>query len=155
MKAMMWALRHPSRYNWLRLRPFKRHSLVLITAGAIFIMIGWSYILTAPTDSRVQALQIALNLCSLEGWGVAFIVAGSLGMLSARWPEFSEKWGYTAMAGMASWWANVYLWGVLLGADNSSISGGLVWILITLFLWAISGLENPHEQYFEKVEGEW
>lgn len=150
MMNLVRALMHPRRHRWLVLRPWKRHSLVLLITGGIFICIGWTYILTESTSARVLSLKIAVNIMPIWAWGVIFIISGSLAMLSARWPEASEKWGYSAMAGLSAWWSCCYLAGVVLGAPGSSLSGFLIWALLPVMLWAISGLDNPHERVKEE-----
>lgn len=146
MMSLLRALRHPRSYRWFVLRPWKRHSLVLMAMGSIFICMGWTYILTDPTAVRTDSLRMALNIAPLDVWGGAFIISGVMGMLSARWPEASERWGYTAMSGIASWWACCYLVSVILGwVAISSLTGFFLWASLPVLLWAISGLDNPHE----------
>lgn len=143
MRQLLHALHHPSAYPWLELRPWRRHSLVLSVAGAAYIAIGLTYVLATPAPSRTDALEVPLNLAPLSVWGVAWVIVGLLSMLSARWPPASEKWGYSALSGLAAWWAASYLAGVLLGAENQSVSGALVWGLVAFMWWGISGLDNP------------
>lgn len=143
MRQLLHALHHPSHYRWLELRPWRRHSLVLSVAGAVYVAIGFTYAIAEPVPSRVSALEVPLNLMPLRGWGIVWVIVGLLAMLSARWPPASEKWGYSALSGLAAWWAASYLAGVLLGAQNQSTSGALVWGLVAFLWWGISGLDNP------------
>lgn len=125
-------------------RPWKRHSLVLIVAGLVYIGIGISYILAEPTEARAQALHLAFFWLSADGWGVVFIFAGILAAISSRWPPISETWGYTVLTGLSAAWAGFYLMGIVI--DESplvNLSAVLSWGLIAFMWWAISGLVNP------------
>lgn len=146
MKHLIAALAHPSRYRWLALRPWRRHSLVLATAGLAYCAIGFIYVITEPTDSRQSSLRLAYNIAPEPAWGTVFITVGLLAVLSGRWPPASEKWGYTTLSGLSALWGAFYLLGVPLGGTASSLSGAAVWFLMTFVWWAISGLDNPVER---------
>ena len=126
------------------LRPFKRHSLVLLVAGLVYSAIGVSYILAEPTSSRQSALTVALDWMPISGWGSLFIFTGSLSIISSRWPPVSETWGYTALTGLSAAWSAFYLTGVVFqNSSISNLSGALSWGMIAFMWWAISGLKNP------------
>lgn len=138
------------------LRPFKRHSLVLMVLGIVYACIGISMLLAnQDVANRSQSLHLALGVMPMEGWGIVWIFVGLVGILSSRWPpEYSahnaETWGYTAFAGISAWWSCVYAWGVLVyHAPSATISGALVWGGVAFLWWAISGLQNPTEQHRE------
>lgn len=133
-------------HPWKAVRPWKRHSLVLLVAGTVYILIGGGYIFTEPTPARSQALHYALNWTggSFTIWGVIFGIAGGLAIISARWPPISETWGYTVLTGLSSGWAMFYLAGVVFGgADESVLTQALIFGLLGFMWWAISGLLNP------------
>lgn len=133
-------------HPWKAVRPWKRHSLVLMVAGAVYILVGVSYITTVPTRSREVALKIALDWMPIQGWGIIFIFAGVLGIISSRWPPISETWGYTVLTGLSAGWATFYLVGVLFeGAPATNLSAVLSWGVIAFLWWAISGLINPED----------
>lgn len=134
---------HPT-HPWKGVRPFSRHSLVLMVAGLVFMAIGVSYVNTEPTLSRTVALHFALAWWGFETWGYIFILAGALAIVSARWPPISETWGYMVLTGLSGAWALFYLAGVLFhDSSPSNISGVLSWGLIAFMWWGISGLVNP------------
>lgn len=146
MKYLASALRHPRDYRWWALRPFQRHSLVLAVAGLVYIAFGSVLVGTVPSADRVSGLRLALAVAPLSVWGVLWIVAGCLAVVSARWPPASKTWGYSAMSGLAFCWAAMYLMGiVLLDAPISGASGALVWSLVGFLWWAIAGLMNPDD----------
>lgn len=131
--------------DWLGVRIWKRHSLVLLVAGLVYIMIGIAYLVTDSTPSRTESLKVALHWMSLGGWGWVFILSGLLAILSSRWPPFSETWGYTVLTGLSAGWAAVYLVGVIGGAPAQGLSGAMSWGLLAFMWWAISGLINPED----------
>lgn len=131
-------------HPWKGIRPWKRHSLVLLVAGLVYILIGISYAFTDPTPSRLVALEFALHWCSFQVWGGVFILSGILSIVSSRWPPVSETWGYTVLTGLSAGWAGFYAVGVIFGDANvSNLSGTLSWGLLAFMWWAISGLVNP------------
>jgi len=142
VKKLIVAAMHPASYRW-GLRPWKRHSLVLLVAGAVYVGMGVAYAATAATASRESALVLAINLMSLSSWGIVWIVVGALAVFSSRWPPASETWGYALLSALSTWWSTCYVYGVATGAENQSITGGLLWGLVAFLWWAIAGLMNP------------
>jgi hypothetical protein len=138
--------------EWFHLRPWKRHSLVLLVTGLVYVFIGIAYITTGPRQSRTVALQIALDWWSLDVWGGVFILSGLLAILSSRWPPFSETWGYFVLTGLSAGWSGFYATGVIFGdSPTSNLNGALSWGLIAFLWWAISGLTNPTTVILEHV----
>jgi hypothetical protein len=131
--------------RWWALRPWRRHSLVLLVAGVVYVMIGVGYIFTPTNPQRQAALHVPLALFPLCVWGSVFIAVGLLAILSARWPPASESWGYTTMSGLSSLWAMFYVWGMIFGGSSTNITGASLFALLAFMWWAISGLRNPDE----------
>lgn len=129
--------------EFLALRAWQRHSLVLAVAGTVYVLIGVSYILAEAKPTQESSLRLALAWMPLEAWGVVWIVVGLLAILSSRWPPASETWGYTTMTGLSAAWSAFYACGIALGAPVQGLPGVLVWGLVAFLWWAISGLVNP------------
>lgn len=130
--------------KWKALKPWRRHSLVLIVAGMAYVFIGLSYIYAEPSPTRTVALQYALNWFSLGGWGVWFAITGVITMVSSRWPPVSRTWGYTMLTGISCAWGLFYLAGIVFGdSPFTNISGAIVWSVFGFLWWAISGLVDP------------
>ena len=143
MRQLIAAALHPHDYKW-GLRPWRRHSAAVLAAGCVYIAIGVTYILTAPAESRTSSLALALAVMPLRGWGVVWIIAGSLAVISSRWPPASETWGYSALSSVTALWAAFYVLGVLvMDAPMQSLTAGLMWGLIAFMWWIIAGLRNP------------
>lgn len=142
MRQLIAAAMHPHDYKW-GLRPWSRHSLVVLVGGLAYVAMGVTYITTVPVPSRESSLYIALNLMPLSVWGAVWIAVGVLAIISARWPPASETWGYSTLTGLAAWWSVVYILGVLFGAANQSLSGSVIWGLVAFLWWGIAGLVNP------------
>ena len=49
MKHLLTALTNPREYEW-GLRPWRRHSLVVLVAGFAYIAIGATYLLAEPEE---------------------------------------------------------------------------------------------------------
>lgn len=129
--------------NWVKLRPWTRHSLVLAVAGLVYAGIGFAYSTTASPE-RERLLHVAITWMPMTVWGFVFIAVGCMALLSSRWPIFSLTWGYTAMTGLSALWAGLFLGGVVEGGSHQGFTGALVFGLLAFMWWAISGLVNPH-----------
>lgn len=139
---------------WFSLRPWQRHSLVLMVGGLVYIGIGISFMtVTELSPQRQMSVEIALRMFSLDIWGLQFIGAGSLAVLSSRWPQFSDSWGYAVLTSLASAWSAIYLFGYILGdAPSTNLIQALDWALIAFIWWAISGLNNPDRRRVPRHE---
>lgn len=137
---MSYSNLHP----WRNIRPWERHSLVLMVAGFVYVVIGWSFFATELAQSNEKALRFALSWWSMDVWGGVFAISGLLAMVSSRWPPISATWGYTVLTGLSAGWGAFYGVGVTLGsAPMSNLRGALTWSLVAFMWWAISGLSNP------------
>lgn len=137
---------YPDRHPWFSVRPWKRHGLVLMVAGLVYVLIGCSYIFVEQPPSRLIALKAAFWRIDPEQWGVVFIFAGLLAIISSRWPPVSKTWGYMVLTGLSAGWAGFYLVGVLFfNTSLSNLSAAGTWGLIAFLWWAISGLLNPND----------
>lgn len=133
LKAKFWGI-----------RPFKRHSLVVIVAGVAYILHGLNYILSDLNESRREALSIALSWFPIQFWGTVFVASGILAVISARWPPVAERWGYMLLTGLSAGWGATYATGVIFEhSPTSNFSGALNWGLLAFLWWGVSGLVNP------------
>lgn len=129
---------------WLGIRPWRRHSLVLLVAGLAYVAIGLSLILTELTPPRAQALEVALKRMPIDVWGCVWIAAGILCVISSRWPPIVETWGYMVLTGLSAGWSATYGLGVIFAhSPASNWSSAITWALMAFLWWAISGLINP------------
>jgi hypothetical protein len=117
-----------------------------MVAGTVYILIGVVYLNTPKFGPTWVALDIARSWLSLDSWGVIWILAGIMAILSARWPPKIETWGYMALTGLSAGWGAFYILGVIFG-DNTigSFAVGLMWFLVAFLWWAISGLISPQK----------
>lgn len=126
------------------LRPWKRHSQILMVAGLIYALVGISYVFAEPNKNRALSLVVLIRIAPIEVWGMVFTITGLLSAISSRWPPFAETWGYMVLTGLSTGWAFTYLFGILFfGSPIMNISGFFIWGLLAFLWWAISGLLNP------------
>jgi hypothetical protein len=126
------------------LRPWKRHSTILMVVGILYALIGFQYIITPNIRAREISLVAILQIAPIEFWGSVFVLCGLLTAVSSRWPPFAETWGYMMLTGLSSAKAATYLVGFLLyHSPKSNLTGSIVWGLLAFIWWAISGLLNP------------
>lgn len=133
--------------RYVGVRPWKRHSLVLMVAGLCYIAIGASYIWTEATPSRNVALKLSLSWFPIQFWGCVFIIAGLMAVISSRWPPVAETWGYMVLTGLSAGWGGTYALGVIfLHSPPQNLSGAILWGLLGFMWWGISGLLNPEKE---------
>lgn len=141
--AFDWKDRIRKEHLW-GIRPWRRHSLVLVVAGLAYVMIGSSYILVEPTEARKDALVIALSWFPIEFWGAIWILVGLAAIISSRWPPVIERWGYAILTGFSAGWSATYLTGIIFeDSPWSNLQSVVIWGLVAFLWWAISGLVNP------------
>jgi hypothetical protein len=135
---------YPHLHPWKSLRPWERHSFVLLIAGLVYIAIGVSFYTTEITAANERALHVALSWWGMDVWGIIFMFAGWLAVISSRWPAISTTWGYVVLTGLSATWATFYGVGVLFDlAPVSNLRGSFIWGLLAFVWWGVSGLVNP------------
>jgi hypothetical protein len=126
------------------LRPWKRHSTILLVAGFLYVLIGIQYIVAEPSEGRNRALAVILQVAPIHIWGGLFFTAGLLAMISSRWPPTTHVWGYMVLTGLSSGWGATYATGLIFShAPPTNIGQSIVWGVLAFMWWAISGLPNP------------
>ncbi len=126
------------------LRPWKRHSLILMVAGILYMLVGVTYITDGPTRGREISLALLVQYAPIQFWGLVFLCCGALSVVSARWPPFTETWGYMVLTGLSTLWSLTYLAGMLFFKSPATyITQSFLWGMLAFMWWAISGLLNP------------
>jgi hypothetical protein len=138
--------------RFIGVRPWTRHSLVLLIAGMVYICLGFVYVGTPMDGPTARALISARDWWSLDTWGIIWMIVGGLAIISSKWPPVAEKWGYMALTALAGGWGAFYILGVIFGPNTlGGAAVGLVFWLIAFMWWAISGLISP--ETIEKIVG--
>jgi hypothetical protein len=118
--------------------------MVLMVAGMVYIGIGASYMVADIPPTRLQSLTLALQWLSIAQWGLIFMIAGVLAIISSRWPPFLDTWGYAVLTGLSAGWGAFYGLGIIFKhTPVANVSAVMTWFLIAFMWWAISGLLNP------------
>lgn len=143
--------------DWRALRPWRRHSLVVSVGGVVYVALGCVFALI-PSPERARQLTFPyeplehLGLPAAQLLGVAWMLVGGLAFLSARWPTWSETWGYVALAVWGGVWSTFYVASVLFwDAPARGISGCIIFAFFAFLFWAISGLRNPDDVTLETL----
>lgn len=133
----------PIRRFW-GLRPWKRHGLILMVSGTMYLIIGVQYIITQETPGRRVALAAVLQVAPIQFWGGVFATCGVLAMISSRWPPVTETWGYIVLSGISAAWSTAYLAGIFwFDSPEQNTTQVMLWGGFAFMWWAVSGLLNP------------
>jgi Mn2+/Fe2+ NRAMP family transporter len=125
------------------LRPWRRHSTIVMVAGIMYCLIGYIYAFGPTNPLRDRSLVVLTQIAPVQVWGMIFLASGVVTMISSRWPPMSEAWGYMVLAGISAAWCTTYLLGLLFYNLSVNLSGAVLWGLLAFMWWAISGLLNP------------
>lgn len=127
--------------SWRLLKPWSRHSMILIIAGITYIVKGLAHARIPQSPEHEQVLYFALELMPYEKWGWVFIFVGLFTILSARWPAWTRTAGYTALTGWSAAWAAFYLVGIAHTPERLPyFSVAMTWAMVAFLWWSISGL---------------
>lgn len=144
MSNMRMTFREAFIKNFWGVRPFKRHGLILMVAGAFYVITGLTLIWSEPTHNRYVSLKLALDWFPITFWGSVFVLVGVGAIISSRWPPVAEKWGYMLLAGLSAGWSATYAMGVILQhSPSNNLTGAYVWGLFAVLWVLIPGLVNP------------
>lgn len=140
----------------ITVRPWKRHSLILVMAGLGHVLMGATYLYLEEGGPRMRMLVVPLKTAPVDFWALLFMWVGVFIILSSVWPGHSEKWGYTVATGWSAAWSAQYLIGAyfLDGHYASNIAMGLLFALIASLYWGTSGLVNPDDLAIVVVDDE-
>lgn len=123
-------------------RMLGRRGAILLTYGAIWALFGYSLIVE-PNPDR-SGIQTLLRLWPLSTWGVLWIVAGAVAVVSAFMPTGLDWAGYAALPLMAVCWAGSYLaaWQPL-GDNNRGWITAAIWGALCVPLFVTAGWREP------------
>ena len=140
--------------HYIGIRPWTRHSLVLLVAGLVYIVIGVVYLNTQENGPAWASLAIAREWLPIDALGALWIIVGVMAILSARWPPKVETWGYMALTALSANWGSFYILGVIFGYNTiGSLAVGLMLLLVAFLWWAISGLLSPELERVKNGRG--
>lgn len=125
----------------LSFKPWSKHGGILVVVGIAYIVIGVRLYHSVSSESLKMALYYAINLMPIDGWGIGFIIVGTIAVVSSRWPNVSASWGYALLTGWSAAWSSFFFAGAM-KTDTPIIyfSTASIWALLAYLCWAISGL---------------
>lgn len=143
LRCPLWCRRAVPR--WLRGAVRSRRSRVLLVFGALFVLIGFSYL---GVESQITASPQAalpfrghLALFPLDVWACMFIAVGAAAIAGglARY----QTLGYTALMTMSTWWGIEYVVSWLMTGYDRAVLGALTWTGLSSVLAVIVGWPDP------------
>lgn len=143
-------------YSDFAIRPWSRHSFILLIIGFGHIAIGASYLYLETGGPRFRMLVVALNVAPASFWALLFMIIGLFIVLSSIWPKRYDKWGYSIATGLSVGWGAVYIAGAFFQEAyyGANVAMGFIYTMLGFLYWGISGLVNPTDVAFVVVENE-
>lgn len=132
--------------NWYSFKPWNRHSLILLTTGVIYVVIGIMFFLQPATKLREENLKFALIIMLYPGWAIGFIVVGVFTMITSCWPSMPKSLGYRTLTGWTAAWAAFHIFGGAATGNIVYIASGFAWGMIAFLWWAVIGLVAPPKE---------
>ena len=127
-------------------RPWTRHSSILVVASVVYILVGVNYINVDVNPTNNRNFGAAVAVFPLYIWGFMFVVVGASSIFSVFWPPVRKNWGYIALTGISALWAGVYaVTYITLDGPLLTMSSSILWALMAFFWWAVSGLVDARE----------
>lgn len=104
-----------------------RRGAFLALFAVIYGLIGYSFLFTPVTPQVQKALQFALDVMPLQGWGVTWLTAAALMLVSALLRTGRDWIGFTAAMLLPYSWALLFL----LAWQNNDLPRG--WVSAALY----------------------
>ena len=126
-----------------------RRGLFLVLFGAVYLLIGYSYLTVSQTSQPLvkHALRLALNVAPLTVYGWLWVAAGGLAAVSGLFTITSSRRpiGFIAAVVMPSLWTLVYLAAWIDGDVPRGWVSALLFGLLAAAVWVVAGMPDPHE----------
>jgi len=124
-----------------------RRGAFLILFGAVYLLIGYSYLtLTPASETAVRhALRLALNAAPLPAWGWAWITAGVTAAACGAVCPGRKAVGYGVAVAPPALWAVVYLAAWLAGDVPRGWVSAAIYAALAAAVAVIAGMPEPRD----------
>lgn len=113
-----------------------RRGAFLVLFGAVYLLVGYSYLTLSPVSVVAvrRSLHLALNVAPLTVWGWVWIAAGAAAVVCGVFCVGRKGAGFATAVVMPALWAGVYLAGWL----NNDIPRG--WVSAAIYAALAGGV---------------
>lgn len=124
-----------------------RRGAFLILFGAVYALIGYSYLTLSPVSETAvrHALRLALNVAPLPVWGWAWITAGAVAMLCGACCTGRKAVGFAAAVVLPALWAVVYVAAWLVGDIARGWVSAAIYAALAAAVAVIAGMPEPRD----------
>lgn len=120
-----------------------RRGVFLAIFGAIYVAIGISYVFPAPGSPVKLTMQWMPWWSPLWVCGLIWLGAGLIAMVAAFQPLPRDRFGFEALAAVATGWTIAYVISWTLGDAGRGWVSALVFALVGAAVLTVSGMLNP------------
>ena len=138
-----------------------RRGICLVLIGLVFFFQGLGNFLarndfiTIPRDGvTYRTFRLATEIAPFGWWGIAFMIAGIIAIISSQWPPGKDVWGWAALTFMSTVWSGVYISGWIFYGANRAWVGGALFVCIAAMTQVLAGWPEDPTSYHEHLKGE-
>jgi hypothetical protein len=128
-----------------------RRDAFLALFGVTYILLGYSFLNIDPIFKPLIKAQLryALEVAPIEVYGWAWVVAGSIAVLGGLWHKLDGV-GFAAATFMPLIWS-LANWGACIDGIPRAWVGGVIYGVLGLSSFIISGVPDPRDQLAKVV----
>jgi signal transduction histidine kinase len=126
-----------------KLSPGRRGGFLLLF-GALYVLLGYSYMGSRPTDAVRTSLAVAEQLMPLWGYGLLWMAAGLVALVSGLvFSPARDALGFGAAILMPTLWSGTYFLAWLHGDSDRGWVTAVIFAIIAAAVAIVSGMVNP------------
>jgi hypothetical protein len=114
-----------------------------------YLALGFSYVFTAPSPSRVQALSWFTDIIpfvSLDALGFIWLIAGAFGAWGAQRPRPQDEWSFIALTLAPTAWGFLYIGAVVFQTNPHGWVTSILYWCIAGAVMVVSGMTGDNDR---------
>jgi len=124
-----------------------RRGAFLILFGAVYALIGYSYLTLSPVSEAAvrRSLHLALNVAPLPAWGWAWLAAGAVAVACGAFCPGRKAGGFATAVVLPALWAVVNLAAWVAGDIPRGWVSAAIYAALAAAVAVIAGMPEPRD----------